>query len=134
MIDIFKPSTMKEELDFFSAKMIHSAKELNTIEANALKYVAKWKPKIIHQLNDNFLYLSRLSLSHVVNIMNADVLQVYKKYIKSNSFWDQVDQITVVKSAGVPSNFKNLYTDIITVILISYFTILLMIINLYMSY
>lgn len=41
MIEIFQPHDLGEELDYFSAKLIHNSDELSTSEVGALKYARK---------------------------------------------------------------------------------------------
>lgn len=93
MMNLFKPSDMGEELGLFSAKMIYHTDELNSNECNALK----------------------LSLSRVLNLMNKDVLKVFKTFIKDEAFWETACNTTITRSPGLSPHLKTLFENIITI-------------------
>ncbi|KAG2199648.1 hypothetical protein INT47_005173 [Mucor saturninus] len=68
-----KPTTMAEELDLMSTKLILDLNDGDINEVNALK----------------------LSLSKTVSLVNFSTLKVFQKYVKNESFWEEVNSVNI---------------------------------------
>ncbi|GAA5796942.1 hypothetical protein HPULCUR_002320 [Helicostylum pulchrum] len=87
----FKPVTLAQHLDMFSANLIM------TNELKELKYINALK----------------LSLSHIVDKVNGTTLAILQEHINDKSFWDRVGSNCVVKLAnGLTDKAKKIYLDV----------------------
>ncbi|KAG2233011.1 hypothetical protein INT48_007587 [Thamnidium elegans] len=69
----FKPTSMSEELDLMPVKLMLEINVGEVVEINALK----------------------LSLSKIFNLINLSCLNIFKKYIKDELFWEEVNGCNV---------------------------------------
>ncbi|KAI7904361.1 uncharacterized protein BX663DRAFT_340006 [Cokeromyces recurvatus] len=91
MIHFYKPVTLGEKLDMMSARL------MNEIDLND-----------IHQVN-----ALKLSLSRIVDTVNANVKSIFQKYIQDEVFWQKISNTSIELCPGMSEEEKKLYNTII---------------------
>ncbi|KAG2215323.1 hypothetical protein INT46_005940 [Mucor plumbeus] len=86
-----KPTTMAEELDLMSAQLILDLNDGDINEVNALK----------------------LSLSKTVSFVNFSTLKVFQKYIKNESFWEEVNSVNIELAPAMSVTSEETFNRII---------------------
>ncbi|KAI9486911.1 MAG: hypothetical protein EXX96DRAFT_551092 [Benjaminiella poitrasii] len=89
-IQVFKPTTLGEQLDIMSAKLAIAIDLSKIMEVNALK----------------------LSLSRIVDTVNNNVTSVYRQYL-SDQFWKSIVDVDIDLNEGMSASAKQLYRKII---------------------
>jgi hypothetical protein len=91
LINSFVPTTLGEQLDMISAKLLMTIDLSNISQVNALK----------------------LSLSHTVDFVNGKIVSLFRQYL-DDTFWEELGRVNVTLCAGMPATSKNLYQAMMT--------------------